>query len=559
MYRPLLLAACAAGALLPFAASAQHHHDMPMPIATPAKAPAKTATAKRRAAPARTRVSRPPASAAATQVPVDANETMSHGDHPAPASERTATPDHASMHIATSDAANSGGGDRGASPAGIDHPGMNHSAMNQSSMNHMGGAHAGMDHAMSFTAPPAWRQASDAALAHAPVGAAMSGMTMGTAGGWYTPGSGTARLPAAEGPMRGAMFSVGDWMVMAHGYAWGTLTDQGGPRGGNMAFVQSMAMLMADRDLSDRVHLQLRGMGSLEPLMGRRGYPNLFATGETANGVPLVDRQHPHDLFMELAARLDYRLDGDTSLFLYGGPVGEPALGPSAFMHRGSARYQPLSPITHHWFDSTHITYGVVTAGLSAPRVQLEGSWFKGREPDERRWDIDPIRLDSWSLRGTWTPSPYLAVQVSHAHLKEPEAQHPGEDENRTTASVQWAQNGVSTTFAWSRKDRQPGDVLNAWLAEATWEITPRHAVFVRLENVANDELFPDHDDPLHDRRFRVTKAEGGYAYRLPIVGPLGVALGGTVAAYAKPDALDDAYGRTPVSWTLFAKLAVGL
>ncbi|SEL29691.1 hypothetical protein SAMN05216382_1740 [Sphingomonas palmae] len=564
MYRPLLLAACAAGALLPFAASAQHHHDMPIPAATPAgagtpsKAPARRANAKRRAAPARTRVSRPPASAATAQAPIHANETASDG---------TAAPDHASMHYgndasmhaATSDAANSGADDRGASPAGTDHAGMDHAAMNHISMNHMGGAHARMDHSMSFTAPPAWRDASDAALAHAPVGAAMSDMTMGTAGGWYTPGSGTARLPAGEGPMRGAMFSVGDWMVMAHGYAWGTLTDQGGPRGGDMAFVQSMAMLMADRDLSDRVHLQLRGMGSLEPLMGRRGYPNLFATGETANGVPLVDRQHPHDLFMELAARLDYRLGGNTSLFLYGGPVGEPALGPSAFMHRGSARYQPLSPITHHWFDSTHITYGVVTAGVSAPKVQLEGSWFKGREPDERRWDIDPIRLDSWSLRGTWTPSPYLAMQVSHAHLKEPEVQHPGEDENRTTASVQWARNGVSTTFAWSRKDRQPGEVLNAWLAEATWEITPTHAIFARVENVANDELFPDHDDPLHDRRFRVTKAEGGYAYRLPIVGPLGVALGGTVAAYAKPDALDAAYGRTPVSWTLFAKLAVGL
>ncbi|MBY9061448.1 hypothetical protein K7957_00690 [Sphingomonas yunnanensis] len=441
----------------------------------------------------------------------------------------------------------------------MDHSAMDHAAMARATPARSD-PHADMNHATAtVTAPPRWRDASDAALARAPAGAAMPGMTMGTADGWYTPGSGTARNPAGEGPMRGAMLHAGDWMLMAHGYAWTMVTDQGGPRGGNGAYVQSMAMVMADNDLTDRIHLQLRGMGSLEPAMGARGYPNLFATGETAHGRALVDRQHPHDLFMELAARVDYRLGGATSLFVYAAPVGEPALGPSAFMHRGSARYLPMSPITHHWFDSTHITYGVLTAGVSAPTLQLEGSWFKGREPDERRWGFDPLRLDSWSVRGTWTPSPFVALQVSHGRLKEPEALHPGEDEDRTTASVQYARAGLATTLAWSRKDRQPGDVLNAFLAEATYEVTPRHAVFARVENVANDELFPDHDDPLHDRRFRVTKAEAGYAYRLPIVGPLGVALGGTVAAYAKPAALDAAYGDSPVSWTLFAKFAVGL
>ena len=441
----------------------------------------------------------------------------------------------------------------------MDHKAMGHAAMTPDASG-ISDDHAGMAHMMpAVTTPPKWRDATDAALAHAPEGAAMPGMTMGTAAGWYTTGSGTARNPAGEGPMRGAMLHAGDWMLMAHGYAWTMVTDQGGPRSGDGAYVQSMAMIMADNDLTDRVHLQLRGMGSLEPAMGARGYPNLFATGETANGRALVDRQHPHDLFMELAARVDYRLGGDTSLFVYAAPVGEPALGPSAFMHRGSARYLPMSPITHHWFDSTHITYGVLTAGVSAPKVQLEGSWFKGREPDERRWGFDPVRLDSWSVRATWTPSPYVALQVSHGRLEQPEALHPGEDEDRTTASMQYARAGLATTLAWSRKDRQPGDVLDAFLAEATYELTPRHAVFARVENVANDELFPDHDDPLHDHRFRVTKAEAGYAYRLPIIGPIGVALGGTVAAYAKPAALDAAYGDSPVSWTLFAKFAVGL
>ncbi|MBB4154598.1 hypothetical protein GGQ80_002514 [Sphingomonas jinjuensis] len=502
MNRSLWLAAVAAGALSPVAATAQAQHHgmtMPMPKATPKPTPTKPAA-----------------------------------DHQAM--------DHHQMDYRQMDQGTM-------SPGTMDHAAMDHSAMD----------HGMMSHDMGFTAPAAYRDASDAALAKAPAGAAMAGMAMGTSGGWWSQGSGTARLPAAEGPMRGAMAHVGDWMLMGHGYAWGIVTDQGGPRGDSGAFVQSMAMLMADRDLGDRWHVQLRTMNSLEPLMGARGYPNLFATGELANGRPLVDRQHPHDLFMELAAKLDYRLGNDATLFVYGGPVGEPALGPSAFMHRGSARYQPLSPITHHWFDSTHITYGVVTAGYAAPTIQLEGSAFRGREPDERRWNIETPRLDSWSVRATWTPSPFVAAQVSHGFLKTPEEQHPDENEHRTTASVQYARGGVTTTIAYSLKDRSPGDRLPAWLAEATWELTPRHAVFGRVENVVNDELFPDHDNPLHDRRFRVTKAEAGYAYRLPISGSLGVALGGTVAAYAKPKALDAAYGMAPVSWTLFAKLGIGL
>ena len=261
---------------------------------------------------------------------------------------------------------------------------------------------------------------------------------------------------------------------------------------------------------------------------------------------------------MELAARLDYRL-GDASLFLYGGPVAEPALGPAAFMHRGSARYLPLAPITHHWFDSTHITYGAVTAGYVAPRVQLEASAFRGREPDEHRWTIETLRLDSWSVRATWTPSPHWAAQVSHGRLESPEEQHIDEDERRTTASLHYARGGLATTLAWSRKDRVPGRALTAWLGEAAWEIDRHHALFGRVENVANDELFPDPADPRHDRTFRVTKAEAGYAYRLPIAGPLGVVLSGTLAAYAKPAELDAAYGNRPLSWKLFSKLAVGL
>ncbi|MES3048384.1 hypothetical protein [Sphingomonas faeni] len=533
--RAMLLAGGVVAAVLPVAAVAQHSMSMPG-MTMPDAASAKTVK-KAKSRPVSKRSATPAVQPSRSGGAVD-HSMMDHSamGHPAPVVPPTPTTPSAMPE---------------AMP-GMDHAQMDHSAMPGMAMNH-----GAMGHAM--IADPAYRAASDAAVAKMPAGSAMAGMAMGTSAGFYSQGSGTSRLPAAEGPMRGYMAQVGEWMLMAHGYAWGVATDQGGPRGKSEAFVQSMAMLMADRDLGDRFHIQLRTMNSLEPLMGARGYTNLFATGELANDRPLVDRQHPHDLFMELAAKVDYRLGNGASVFLYGGPVGEPALGPSAFMHRGSARYQPMSPITHHWFDSTHITYGVVTAGYATPAFQLEASAFKGREPDEHRWNIETPRLDSWSVRGTWTPSPFWAVQVSHGRLKEPEAQHPGEDENRSTASVQYARGGLAATFAYSLKDRVPGEKLSAFLAEATYELTTRHAVFGRVENVANDELFPDEGDPLHDTKFRVTKAEVGYAYRLPIVGPLGLALGGTVAAYAKPAALEAAYGKTPVSWTLFSKLAVGL
>jgi hypothetical protein len=388
--------------------------------------------------------------------------------------------------------------------------------------------------------------------------AAMPGMAMDDSPAIAGEGSGTSRNPGVE-RMQGLHIMTGDWMLMLHGYAFAVYTDQGGPRGANEAFVQSMAMLSAAREVVPGVGLQLRSMFSLDPLMGARGYPNLFATGETADGVvPLIDRQHPHDLFMELSARIDVDVGAETKLFLYGGPVAEPALGPSAFMHRASAQYQPLSPITHHWFDSTHISYGVVTAGVSQRHWQIEASGFRGREPDQYRWGIEAPKLDSWSVRATWNPSPYWSAQVSHGHITEPEQLEPGISEDRTTASVQYARGGLSTLLAFSAKTKQPGRTLTAWLAEANWDISRHHTVFGRFENVANDELFPNPADPLHDTKFRVSKVEGGYAYRVPIGRSFQLAVGGAVGVYAKPTALDAAYGTFPVSGTLFAKLSLG-
>ncbi len=452
-----------------------------------------------------------------------AQDHAGHGEQapaPAPAPAPTPTPaeDH-SAHEAHTPA-----------PAPSPSQPMDHSRMDHSQMNHSQTDPGEADHGAMGDAAP-----------EGPVEA-----------------SGTSRLPQAEGMMPGVHFDLGaSWMGMAHGYAWGVYTEQTGPRGDDMAFVQSMAMLMAEKEFEGG-RLQLKAMVSGDPLIGDRGYPILFGAGETAGGEPLVDRQHPHDLFMELAARVDIDIAEGTTAFLYAAPVGEPALGPPAFMHRASAKLNPEAPITHHWFDSTHITFGVVTAGMATDLWQLEASAFRGREPDEDRWDIEEPRLDSWSVRATLTPSPNWALQLSHGRLEEPEALHPGEDEARTTASVHYnSGSGLAATAAFSAKNRVPGPTLTAWLAEANWDLTDRHALFGRIENVENDEFFPDHDHPLHDRAFHVTKLQAGYAYTLP-AGPFALSLGGSAAMFLKPDALDPFYGDNPMGYTLFAKLTLG-
>jgi hypothetical protein len=199
-----------------------------------------------------------------------------------------------------------------------------------------------------------------------------------------------------------------------------------------------------------------------------------------------------------------------------------------------------------------------VTAGLSSRHWQIEASAFRGEEPDEDRWDIETPKLDSWSVRASLTPSPNWAFQASYGQLDQPEALHPGEDEHRFTASVSYSSQRLSATAAFSAKDRVPGDTLTAWLGEANYDLDARNSLFGRIENVANDELFPDHADPLHDRAFRVTKLQAGYARHVPLTGPLTLTLGASGAAYLKPDALDAAYGDSPLGYTVFAKLSLG-
>jgi hypothetical protein len=141
-------------------------------------------------------------------------------------------------------------------------------------------------------------------------------------------------------------------------------------------------------------------MFSLEAAtVGKDGYRELFQTGEAVDGRPLIDNQHPHDLFMQLAVVWRIPISSSTGFTLAGAPVGEAALGPVAYMHRASAADNPTAPLSHHTFDSTHVSFGVATAAVDHGRFLFEGSVFNGREPDENRWDFDFGRLDSYSGR----------------------------------------------------------------------------------------------------------------------------------------------------------------
>ena len=237
--------------------------------------------------------------------------------------------------------------------------------------------------------------------------------------------SGTAWQPDTSEHM-GLMKQSGDWTLMAHGVLNLVFDHQSGPRGDDKPFASGMLMGVARRPLGNGT-VQLKAMVSPDPLMGPRGYPLLLASGETANGRDrLTDRQHPHDFFMELSASASQNIGPNSSVFLYAALPGEPAFGPPAFMHREAILDSPEAPITHHWLDSTHISFGVLTAGLVIDRARVEVSRFNGREPDQHRWNIETGPLDSTAVRLSWNPVRTLALQASWGHFTDPEQLEPG-------------------------------------------------------------------------------------------------------------------------------------
>jgi hypothetical protein len=368
--------------------------------------------------------------------------------------------------------------------------------------------------------------------------------------------SGTSWQPDAT-PMMGIMSMNDGWMTMVHGYINQVYDHQGGPRGSTENFSNSMFMLMANRSW-DQDTLGLRAMLSLDPLMGKDGYPLLLQTGETADGVsPLVDRQHPHDLFMELSASWSHAFDDSRAVFVYGGLPGEPALGPPTFMHRASSMDNPEAPISHHWLDSTHVTSGILTVGYTYQEVRFETSAFHGREPDQFRYNIETGPLDSASARVSWNPNDNWSLQGSQGYIHSPEQLQPQVNQHRTTASAiyerplddgHWA-----TTVAWGRDDNRPGQALNAYLIESAVTLGATHTVFARLERVQEDELFAN-PSPLAGQEFGVIKLSVGYIHDWPLAEHLYFGLGGLVSFYDLPPVVESAYAG-PHSYMAFARL----
>jgi YHS domain-containing protein len=367
-------------------------------------------------------------------------------------------------------------------------------------------------------------------------------------------GSGTSWLPDAS-PRYMVHLQRGPWMLMGHNNLFIQFLHESGRRGANQTGSINWVMGMADRNVA-KGHLQLRAMFSVEPwTIGGCGYPDLLASGEQCRGETIHDRQHPHDLPMEMSAEYDAPLRGTMRWQIYGGPAGEPALGPVAYPHRVSAMPNPIAPITHHWLDSTHISFGVVTGGVYGKRWKVEASAFNGREPDEKRKDLDFAALDSVSGRVWLLPIPSLALQFSAGRLKEAEAGEgiePRRDVNKVTASVTYHRVGGRTawasTLSWGRNSELEHGT-DAFLAETNFTLADRDTWFGRFElagKTAHDldihRFVQTCTDCIDLETFAVSKLQGGYTRYVGLRG-LRAGVGGVISAGIVPTELRFAYG----------------
>jgi hypothetical protein len=381
--------------------------------------------------------------------------------------------------------------------------------------------------------------------------------------------AGTSAEPLST-PHEMLMTHKGAWMLMLHGEAFVASQQQTGPRGADKVFSTSWFMPMAQRELGPGT-LTLRGMFSLEPAtISERQYPELFQVGETAYGKPIVDGQHPHNFFMELAAIYDWKIGSNSLVSFYAAPVGDPAMGPEAFPHRVSASEDTLAPLGHHLQDSTHISYDVMTLGYTYKIARVEFSGFHGGEPGENRWIISTGDVDSWSARLTVNPGANWSAQYSIGRLHAPEALEPGEDQLRMTTSVTYnrpiARGGdaswgnSATTLIWGRNLMLPGGaVYNSYLAESTLKFLRHNYAWTRIENVDRSNELLIGENPLppgYDEKFlaRIQAYSFGYDREFPFIPHFSSALGAQVTLYGKPAFLDSLYGEHPLGVLVFVR-----
>ncbi len=383
--------------------------------------------------------------------------------------------------------------------------------------------------------------------------------------------SGTSAEPnATPAPMMMSMH--GDWMVMFHATAFVNDIQQTSPRGEDKFFSTNWFMPMAQRAWGPG-QLTLRAMFSLEPAtVTDRQYPLLFQQGETAYGKPIVDGQHPHDFVMELAALYDWRLGEKTLMTFYAAPVGDPAIGPTAYPHRASAAENPVAALGHHQEDSTHIADDVVTVGFTQGIVRIEASGFHGREPNEHRWQVQQGAIDSWSTRLTVQPGQNWSGQYSYARIHSPEQLAPQEDQERMTASLMYdrplgdgAKGNWASTAVWGRtRALQDGVIQNSYLFESTLRFGVRNYIWTRMENVdrTTELLLGEEPEPPGFEEEPVGRVQAytfGYDRDIDVLPHLRSALGAQVTTYTVGSRLRPVYGSDPVGVVVFLRLrAVG-
>jgi hypothetical protein len=379
--------------------------------------------------------------------------------------------------------------------------------------------------------------------------------------------SGTSAEPnSTPAPM--LMTMRGNWMLMLHGNAFVNDTQQTSPRGKDAFFSTNWIMPMAQRAWGPG-QLTLRTMLSLEPatVTGRQ-YPLLFQQGETAFGKPIADAQHPHNFVMEFAALYDWKLAPKTLLSFYAAPVGDPAIGPTAYPHRASAFENPVGTLGHHQEDSTHIADGVITLGLTQGIVRIEASGFHGREPNEHRWQVQQGAIDSWSTRLTVQPGHDWSGQYSYARIHSPEQLYPTEDQERMTASIMnnhpfgnSDRMNLTSTVGWGRtRGLQDNVIQNSYLLESTLRFAAKNYVYTRMENVdrTTELLLGENTPPPGFEELpagRVQAYTFGYDRDIKSLPHLETALGAQVTAYTVGSRLEPVYGSDPMGAVFFLRI----
>jgi len=378
-------------------------------------------------------------------------------------------------------------------------------------------------------------------------------------------GSGTSWLPDAS-PVYGIALQTGQWSYMLHGNVDIRYTNQDlfkkGTRGDSRFDAPNWFMAMAQRQAGKNGLIHFNLMVSLDPITeGGNGYPLLFQSGETWKNTPLIDRQHPHDLFSELSASYAYSFSKKTDLSVYIGYPGEPALGPAAFMHRPSAMSNPDAPISHHWTDATHITFGVATVGFRFSDFKIEASSFTGREPNENRYNFDKPRFDSWSGRLNFNPSANWALQVSHGFIKSPEDLHPDENIYRSTASATYSlplgtEKTLNATGLWGLNKTPGHRGNNAALIEGDLKLK-KLALYTRYEFVqkTSEELVLDPIRYSEEAIYPINAITFGMNYDLMKLGPLNLAAGSQLSYYVADNRLNTLYGKNPLAGEVFIRI----